>query len=216
MRRRCSRVKKLLPESLLNYRFRGTKMSYCDLIIALEKRIVDKVSTVPSSKNRRTRVLQWKLGWQQKQTEKVRAKKEIREMWISRCRLSTKEQAKENGDSAKVKIGKKRAVKEARMEESEESTENEEDLLAWCLLEESVQEKFSHLRVRIKSVVAQLGVTRCSKQSGKQVGPLSRFFGSATRVSTDKNLSCGRRSESSVQLSPRQGVCPRFKYEWFP
>ena len=46
-------VKKLMPESLLNYRFRGTTMSYCDIIIALENIIVDKVSTVPSSKSRR-------------------------------------------------------------------------------------------------------------------------------------------------------------------
>ena len=30
-------VKKLLPESLLNYRFRGTTLSYGEIIIALEK-----------------------------------------------------------------------------------------------------------------------------------------------------------------------------------
>ena len=29
--------KKLLPESLLNYRFRGTTLSYSEIIIALEK-----------------------------------------------------------------------------------------------------------------------------------------------------------------------------------
>ena len=46
-------VKKLMPESLLNYRFRGTTISYSEIIIALENIIVDKVSTVPSSKNRR-------------------------------------------------------------------------------------------------------------------------------------------------------------------
>ena len=34
-----------------------------------------------------------------------------------RCRLSTKEQAKENGDSAKVKIGMRKAAKVERMEE---------------------------------------------------------------------------------------------------
>ena len=44
-------VKKLMPESLLN--FRGTTMSYSRLIIALENIIVDKVSTVPSSESRR-------------------------------------------------------------------------------------------------------------------------------------------------------------------
>ena len=46
-------VKKLMPESLLNYRFRGTTMSYSEIIIALENIIVDKVSTAPSSKSRR-------------------------------------------------------------------------------------------------------------------------------------------------------------------
>ena len=46
-------VKKLMPESLLNYRFRGTTMSYSELIIALENIIVDKVSTVTSNKSRR-------------------------------------------------------------------------------------------------------------------------------------------------------------------
>ena len=45
-------VKKLMPESLLNFRFRGTTMSYVDFIIALEN-IVDKVSTVPPSKSMR-------------------------------------------------------------------------------------------------------------------------------------------------------------------
>ena len=46
-------VKKLMPESLLTCRFRGTTMSYGEIIIALENIIVDKVSTVPSSKSRR-------------------------------------------------------------------------------------------------------------------------------------------------------------------
>ena len=46
-------VKKLMPESLLNYRFRGTTISYSELIVALENIIIDKVATVPSSKNRR-------------------------------------------------------------------------------------------------------------------------------------------------------------------
>ena len=46
-------VKKLMPGSLLNYRFRGTTMSYSEIIMALESIIVDKVSTVPSSQNKR-------------------------------------------------------------------------------------------------------------------------------------------------------------------
>ena len=93
-------------------------MSFSEIIIALENRIVDKVSTVPSSKNRRTtRVPQGRLGLQQKKTEKVRATKEIRKLWISRCRLSTKEQVKGNGDSAMVKIGMRKVAKVERMGE---------------------------------------------------------------------------------------------------
>ena len=46
-------VKKLIPESLLNYRFRGTTMSYSELIVALENIIIDKVATVPTTKSRK-------------------------------------------------------------------------------------------------------------------------------------------------------------------
>ena len=46
-------VKKLMPESLLNYRFRGTTMSYSELIVSLENIIVDKVATVPTARSRK-------------------------------------------------------------------------------------------------------------------------------------------------------------------
>ena len=46
-------VKKLMPESLLNYRFRGTTMSYSEFIVALENIIVDKVATVPTARSRK-------------------------------------------------------------------------------------------------------------------------------------------------------------------
>ena len=93
-------VKKLMPGSLLNYRFRGTTMSYSEIITALGNINVDnKVSTVPSSKSTRNDTSARKeIGMAAK--EEVRTKKEIRESWILRCRLSTKEQAKENGYSA--------------------------------------------------------------------------------------------------------------------
>ena len=45
-------VKKWMPESLLNYRFRRTTMSYSELI-ALENIIVDKVATVPTARSRK-------------------------------------------------------------------------------------------------------------------------------------------------------------------
>ena len=43
-------VKKLMPEILLNYRFRGTTMSYSELLVALE----NKVAIVPTARNRKT------------------------------------------------------------------------------------------------------------------------------------------------------------------
>ena len=46
-------VKKLMPESLLNYRFRGKTMSYSELIVALKNIIIDKVATVPAAKGKK-------------------------------------------------------------------------------------------------------------------------------------------------------------------
>ena len=39
-------VKKLTSESLLDYSFRGTTLSYEELIIAIEYMIVDKITTI--------------------------------------------------------------------------------------------------------------------------------------------------------------------------
>ena len=47
-------VKKLIPESLLSYRFRGTTMTYDELITARENVIFDEVMTVPLWKPRKT------------------------------------------------------------------------------------------------------------------------------------------------------------------
>ena len=46
-------VKKLMPGSLLNNRFRGTTMSNRELFVALENIIVDKVVTVPTARNKK-------------------------------------------------------------------------------------------------------------------------------------------------------------------
>ena len=46
-------VKKLMLESLLNFRFRGTSMSYDELLIALENIIIDMVATVPTARIRK-------------------------------------------------------------------------------------------------------------------------------------------------------------------
>ena len=47
-------VKKLMRESLLNYRFRGMTMSYSELLVAPENIIIDKVATVPTARNGKT------------------------------------------------------------------------------------------------------------------------------------------------------------------
>ena len=46
------KVKKFMPERLLNCRFRGTTMSYSELLVALENIILDRVVTVPTARNR--------------------------------------------------------------------------------------------------------------------------------------------------------------------
>ena len=51
MKKRCT-VKKLMPESLLTNRFRGTTMSYSELLVALENIVIDKVATVLAARNR--------------------------------------------------------------------------------------------------------------------------------------------------------------------
>ena len=46
-------VKKLLLESLLNYRFRDTMMSHSELLVALESIFIDQVASVPTARNRK-------------------------------------------------------------------------------------------------------------------------------------------------------------------
>ena len=45
-------VKKLMLESLSNFRFRGTALNYEEFTIALENIIIDKVSTAPTSRQK--------------------------------------------------------------------------------------------------------------------------------------------------------------------
>ena len=145
-------VKKLMPESLLNYRFTETTVSYSEITIALENIIVDKVSTVPSSKNRRNDTsAPMEIGMAAKEDGESASQEGDQRIM-------------ENGDSAKVKIGMRRetghiaawcrkkggnrklyAVDEDDGENAEESTENEEDLQAWCLLEESENEQWQEV-----------------------------------------------------------------------
>ena len=71
-------VKKLMPESLLNYRFRGTTMSYSELFVAPENIIIDKVATLPPEAGNMTHALQWRLECQRKKMVRMRAKSETK------------------------------------------------------------------------------------------------------------------------------------------
>ena len=89
-------------------------MSYSELIIALENIIVDKVSTVPSSENRRIDTsAPMEIGMAAKEDGESASqeKKEIIELWISRCRLSTKQKVNESWASANVRAGTRRVAK---------------------------------------------------------------------------------------------------------
>ena len=46
-------ARKLMLESLLNLRFRGTTMSYSELLVSLENIIIDKAATVSTVRNRK-------------------------------------------------------------------------------------------------------------------------------------------------------------------
>ena len=70
-------VKKLMPESLLNYRFRGTTMSHSELLVALENFIIDKVATVPTARSRKTDTsAPMEMGRQRRKMDRMRAKRE--------------------------------------------------------------------------------------------------------------------------------------------
>ena len=46
-------IKKLVLESQLNYRFRGTTMSHSELLVALVNIIIDQIATVPTARDRK-------------------------------------------------------------------------------------------------------------------------------------------------------------------
>ena len=200
-------VQKLMRESLLSYRFRGTTMSYSELLIALENIISDKVATVPTvgsrradtsapmeigmaakddggkcegrrgSKNRGLRTTgflftkgwtgkgKWSFGkgqnwnrkgvpwWQrwQRWRKEPMAKGRRQGMAAKGKRKVAREKAEPVGTCGKArhiaawcrKGGNKNlyATDEEDSEHVEEANDSEEDLQAWCLLEESEYEQ---------------------------------------------------------------------------
>ena len=228
-------VKKLMPESLLNYRFRGTAMSYDELIIALENIIIDKVSTVTTTRSRRhdtsapmeigmaarddgentsqegdQRIIdlalqavykgtgkgKWGFGKDQSWNEKGNkgGKGGGKSSWQ---KGSGKKGGKGQGKGGKgetrtcwtcgktghIAAGCRKgnnkklyAVDEDENENVEESAEEEDDLQAWCLLEESESEQWREViskrsKQRAKRVKQEslLCVESCKNSDSKKV-----------------------------------------------
>ena len=93
-------VQKLMLESLLNSRFRGTTQNYEELFIALEN-IIRKTLT---------QVLQRKSGWPPRMTVKS-----SREEWAGQCKPFTKEQAKATGGPDRLQAGTHRGTRVAKV-----------------------------------------------------------------------------------------------------
>ena len=95
-------VKKLMPESLLNYRFRGTRLPYEELLIALEH-IMDKLTTRSTSevKNIDTSALM-EIGMMARTFEEGHGKIHLN----SQCKQCTREQGpKVDGPEERVPVG---------------------------------------------------------------------------------------------------------------
>ena len=88
MKKRC--------ESLLNCRFRGETLKYEELLVALENIITDRVSTVPTSRQKKVDASALlEIGMATRRvTAKVREKQETSESWTSRCKLGGFEQVR--------------------------------------------------------------------------------------------------------------------------
>ena len=218
-------VKKLMPESLLNYRFRGTTMSKSEIFIVLENIIGDKVSTVASSNSRRNnasapmeigmaakedgegpsqegdqRIVdlalqvvykgtgkgKWRFGkvrnwsekggkggkdggknpWQKGSGKKGRkgqekgGKGDSRTCWTFGKTGHIAAWCRKGGNTNLFSVG------EDDGESAEEPTENEEDLQAWCLLEESENEQW-------QKVISKQNKRKVKKDKDNQASLLS-------------------------------------------
>ena len=219
-------VKKLMPESLLNYRFRGTAMPYGELIIALENIIIDKVSTVPTARSRkhdtsaphgdwngnerrwreckprrrpanrrprsagrgalaRVRAGMRKVAKAAKAEERTRGRKQ----WQERRQRAEKGGKGETRTcwtcgktghiAAWCRKGSNKnlyAIDEDDSENVEESAEDEDDLQAWCLLEESENEQWQEVisrrnkqRVKRANQASLLSVESSQSLSPKKI-----------------------------------------------
>ena len=229
-------VKKLIPESLPNYRFRRTTMSYSELVVALENIIVDKVATVPTARSRKhdtsapmeigmaakedgenasqegnQRIIDLALQAVYKGTGKGKCGFGKGQNWNEKGGKGGKNGGKNSWQKSSGKKGGKGqekggkgetrtcwtcgktghiaawcrkvsnnnlyAMDEDDSENVEESAEDEDDLQAWCLLEDSEHEQWHEV------------ISRRSKQRAKKVNQASLL-----------------RVESSHSLSPKKIV----------
>ena len=239
-------VKKLMPVSLLYCRFRGTTMSYSELIVALENIIVDKVSTVPTARSRKHDTsAPMGIEWQRKKMVRMRAKRETKvwvdlapqavykgagkgkwsfgkgQHWNEKGGKGGKDGGKNSWQKGSGKKGGKGQEKggtgenrtcwtcgktghiaarcgkggkknlyamyeddsEDTKEYSNRSTESEEDLQAWCILEESESETWQEV------------ISRRSRQRAKKTNQASLLS-----------------VESSYDLSPKKIVEEKDKW----
>ena len=114
-------IKKLMPESLLNYRFRGTTMSYSELLVALENIIIDKVATVPTVRSRRADTsAPMEIGMATKDDGESAREEEDQRIVDLALQLFTEGLAKENGVSVRVRIGTEKDTMMANVAKTEE------------------------------------------------------------------------------------------------
>ena len=99
-------VKKLMLESLLSYRFRGATLSHEELFVAPANVVVDEVAPM-------------EIGMAAKDDGESLREGGENELWILRCRLKTKEQAKEHEVLEGVRVGTNKDTTVAKMEEEQ-------------------------------------------------------------------------------------------------
>ena len=251
-------VKKLMPESLLNYRFRGTAMPYDGLIITLENIIIDKVSTVSIVRSRKHDTsAPMEMGMATKEDGENASQEEDQRIvdlalqavykgngkgkwgfgkgqsWNEKGNKGSKGGGKnswQKGSGRKGGKGQEKgfkgetrtcwmcgktehiaagcrkgsnknlyAIDEGDNENVEESAEDEDDLQAWCLLEESENEQWQAVisrrdkqRVKRANQASLLSVEKSQSLSSKegrrgerQVGESQSYHGLWSRRSCD-------------------------------
>ena len=148
-------VKKLMLESLLNCRLRGNTLKYEELLIVWENIITDEVSTAQTTSEQHKGMGKSKWGsgegpsWTHSGTQVAKA-----------ARKRVVEQKK------KLDL---HAIGEAEKKIKAGAVDNEEEMQAWCRLEESEHEQWQEVISR-KDKQKQLKSHVClSVECGKQV-----------------------------------------------